>query len=53
LRKQSKYKENTETMKLFGVITANQDMAQLPGLTDGTSAGAGNIGEQLQAGPPR
>jgi len=29
----------------FGDLTANQDIAKLPGTTAGTSAGTGNIGE--------
>jgi hypothetical protein len=33
----------------FGDIKANQDLAQLPGTTDGTSALTGNIGEIFQA----
>ena len=34
----------------FGDLTANQDMAQLPGTAAGTSAGPGHIGEIFQAG---
>jgi hypothetical protein len=36
----------------FGDLTANQDMAKLPGTTAGTPAGTGNVGEILQAGVP-
>jgi hypothetical protein len=36
----------------FGDLTANQDMAQLPGTTAGTSAGVGKIGEIFQASIP-
>jgi hypothetical protein len=36
----------------FGNITANQDIAKLPGTTDGTSAGVGNVGEIFLAGIP-
>ena len=44
-------KGDTKTMN-FGNLTANQDMATLPGTTAGTSAGVGNIGEIFQAGIP-
>ena len=36
----------------FGDLTANQDMAQLPGTTAGTNAGTGKIGEIFLAGIP-
>ena len=38
------------TDKNFGDLAANQNIAQLPGTTAGTSAGTGNIGEIFQAG---
>jgi hypothetical protein len=36
----------------FGDVAANQDLAQLPGTTDGTSAGTGNIGEIFHVSIP-
>jgi hypothetical protein len=36
----------------FGAIPANQNVYTLPGTTDGTVAGTGNIGEIFQAGIP-
>jgi len=36
----------------FGALAANQDIAQLPGTTAGTPAGAGKIGEIFQVGIP-
>jgi hypothetical protein len=44
-------KGDTKTMN-FGNLTANQDMATLPGTTAGTSAGVGNIDEIFIAGIP-
>jgi len=40
------------TDKNFGDLAANQNVAQLPGTTAGTSAGTGNVGEIFQAGIP-
>jgi hypothetical protein len=36
----------------FGDLTANHDIAQLPGTTAGTSAGTGHVGEIFQVGIP-
>jgi hypothetical protein len=36
----------------FGAIPVNQDVYKLPGTTDGTSAGVGNIGEIFLASIP-
>jgi hypothetical protein len=36
----------------FGDLTANQDIAQLPGTTAGTSAGSGHVGEIISTSIP-